>query len=198
MTDKSRVFISYAREDGEEFATALRQRLNREHPEISLWQDRARLEGGIGWWQQITAALDAVEFLVLVMTPAATRSVVARKEWRYARQRGVCVYPVKGVPDHALDYSKLPQWMSRAHFFDLDREWDTFVNYLKSPCHAARVPFMAPDLPEAYVERPAVIEALLNQVLDSSRENPVAITTALRGAGGLGKTTLAAAICHRG
>jgi WD40 repeat protein len=197
MADKPRVFISYARQDGEEFATALRQRLEREESEISLWQDRARMEGGIGWWQQITAALDAVEFLVLVMTPTAMQSAVARKEWRYARQRGVCVYPVKGVPDDALDYAKLPNWMSKAHFFDLNREWETFVHHLKSPCHAARVPFMAPDLPDGFVERPAVIEALLSQVLDNNRENPVAITTALRGAGGLGKTTLAAAICHR-
>jgi hypothetical protein len=101
------------------FATALRRRLEREQPEIALWQDRARLEGGIGWWQQITAALDTVEFLVLVMTPAAMESAIARKEWRYARQRGVCVYPVKGVPDAALDYPRLPKWMSSAHFFDL-------------------------------------------------------------------------------
>jgi hypothetical protein len=37
-----RVFISYSRKDGEAFATDLRQRLEREHPEIPLWQDGAR------------------------------------------------------------------------------------------------------------------------------------------------------------
>jgi WD40 repeat protein len=197
MADKPRVFISYARQDGEESATSLRQRLEQEQPEITLWQDRARLEGGLGWWQQITDALDSVQFLVLVMTPGALRSAIARKEWRYARQRGVCVYPVKGVPDEVLDYASLPNWMRKAHFFDLDREWDTFIHHLKSPCQAARVPFMAPDLADGFVERPGLIEALLGELLDSRRENPVAITTALRGAGGLGKTTLAAALCHR-
>jgi hypothetical protein len=30
------------------------------------------------------------------MTPDALRSPIIRKEWRYARQQGVCVYPVKG------------------------------------------------------------------------------------------------------
>ena len=40
----SRVFLSYARKDGEEFATKLRLRLESEEPEISLWQDRDRLE----------------------------------------------------------------------------------------------------------------------------------------------------------
>ncbi len=36
----------------------------------------------------------------------------------------------------------------------------------------------------------------MNQLLDTSRENPVTITTTLHGAGGLGKTTLAVALCH--
>jgi hypothetical protein len=106
-----RVFISYARADGEPFATQLRKRLEAE--QIPLWQDRVRLEGGKDWWLQITEALDVVEFLVLVMTPAAMNSETVRKEWRYARQQGVCVYPVKGVPD--LDFASLPHWMSSAH-----------------------------------------------------------------------------------
>ena len=96
-----RVFISYARSDGEQFATQLRQRLESEH--IPLWQDRVGLEGGKDWWLQITEALDKVEFMVLVMTPAAMQSETVRKEWRYARQQGVCVYPVKGVPDLDLN-----------------------------------------------------------------------------------------------
>ena len=107
-----RVFLSYARSDGKQFATDLRQRLEAEH--IPLWQDRIGMEGGRDWWQQITEALDKVEFMVLVMTPAAMRSELFKKEWRYARQQGVCVYPVKGVPD--LDFASLPHWMRSAHF----------------------------------------------------------------------------------
>lgn len=196
MAERPTVFISYARKDGEVFATKLRKRLETEHPEISLWQDRARMEGGVGWWRQITQALDKARFLVLVMTPAAMQSTISRKEWRYARQQGLCVYPVKGVADTEFDWANMPRWMSKAHFFDLDREWDTFINHLKSPCQAVRVPFMAPDLPEGFVERPALFEQLMGQLLDTKRENPVAITTSLHGAGGLGKTTLAAALCH--
>jgi hypothetical protein len=99
-----RVFLSYARADGEPFATQLRQRLEAEH--IPLWQDRVSMEGGRDWWQQITEALDVVEFMVLVMTHAAIESETVRKEWRYARQQGVCVYPVKGEPD--LDFTSMP------------------------------------------------------------------------------------------
>ncbi len=110
-----RAFISYARKDGERFATKLRKRLEQEEPEITLWQDRTQIEGGVGWWKQITEALDAVQFLILIMTPAAMQSTIAQKEWSYARQRGVCVYPVKGVQDSELDYESLPGWMKKAH-----------------------------------------------------------------------------------
>lgn len=90
-----RVFISYARTDGEPFATRLRQRLEAEH--IPLWQDRVGLEGGKDWWLQITDALEKVEFLVLVMTPAAMLSETVRKEWRYARQqRSMCLSGERG------------------------------------------------------------------------------------------------------
>jgi WD40 repeat protein len=194
MNQSPRVFISYARSDGERFATALRQRLEREEPEITLWQDRAQMEGGKDWWRQILEALDAVEFMVLVMTPGALASPVVRKEWQAARQCGVCVYPVMGAPN--LDFDAMPRWMSRAHFFDLDKEWQTFVNYLKSPCTAVRAPFMAPDLPEGHVERARLISQLLDAILDETQENARPGAAVLYGAGGFGKTTLAAALCH--
>ena len=187
-----RVFISYARTDGEPFATDLRKRLLAEH--IPLWQDRVGMEGGRGWWRQITEALDKVEFMVLVMTPAAMQSETVRKEWRYARQQGVCVYPVKGAPD--LDFDRLPHWMRSVHFYDLDYEWQKLINDLNTRCQQERVPFMVEDLPADHVERPREFEALIEKLLDQRREEPIAITAALRGAGGYGKTTMAKALCH--
>ncbi len=55
-----RVFLSYARADGEAFATDLRQRLEARH--IPVWQDRIGMEGGRDWWLQITEALDKSSF----------------------------------------------------------------------------------------------------------------------------------------
>jgi WD40 repeat protein len=193
---KPRVFLSYARADGEGFAKRLRERLRAQHPEIGLWQDRDKMEGGIGWWKQIEEALDQVRFLLLVMTPASMQSEVTRKEWRYARQRGVNVYPVKGCADCELDYGSLPNWMRKAHFFDLEEEWETFVNFLKSDRQPGRVAFMAPDLPDGFVQRPQELERLIGLVLDAKRENPLAVTAVLQGGGGYGKTTLAIALCH--
>jgi hypothetical protein len=189
---RSGVFISYARSDGEEFANNLRQRLEKES--IPLWQDRVGMEGGRDWWLQITEALDQVEFMALVITPKALQSDTVRKEWRYARQQGVCIYPIKGSPD--LDFESLPRWMRSAHFYDLDCEWQKFVNDLNTRCQTRRVPFMAGDLPEDLVARPGEFDQLLKLLVNEQREEPVAITAALRGAGGYGKTTLAKSLCH--
>jgi len=191
-TARTGVFISYARDDGEEFAKLLRKRLHGEG--IPLWRDRESMEGGRDWWLQIMEALDQVEFMALVITPEALKSDTVRKEWRYARQHGVCVYPIKGTPD--LDFDSLPRWMRDAHFYDLDHEWQKFVNDLKTRCQTRRVPFMVEDLPEGFVERPGEFDQLLKLLINEHREEPVAITAALRGAGGYGKTTLAKALCH--
>jgi WD40 repeat protein len=191
------VFLSYARQD-ETRATEIRERLTREAPDIPIKQDRILLEGGVGWWKQITDAIDSVEFLVLLVTPGALESGNVQKEWRYARRQGVCVYPVKGAPDAELQFPKMPHWMHNLHFYDLnvDQEWPTFIAHLRKGCDARRIPFMAPFLPPQFTERPAEYEALKNLLLTPDRSQPVAITTALSGAGGFGKTTLAAALCH--
>jgi WD40 repeat protein len=54
---------------------------------------------------------------------------------------------------------------------------------------------MAERPPEDFVARPAEFDQLLALLLDSQGKAPVAITAALRGAGGFGKTTLAQALC---
>ncbi len=187
-----RVFVSYARRDGEAVARDLRERLQAQG--IPLWRDREAMEGGRDWWLQITEALDRVEFLVLVMTEAALQSELVRREWRYARQRGVCVYPI--VATSELDFTALPRWMRSVHFYDLSFEWPKFVNDLNTRPSLKRVPFMVEDLPRDHVPRRDEFERLLPLLLDRERGEPIAVTTALRGAGGYGKTVLARAICH--
>src|SRR5215471_14853228 len=174
------VFVSYARSDGVTFAGTLRSRLEAEG--VRLWRDLERMEGGRDWWLQIASALDAVEYMVLVMTPAAMRSELVRKEWRYARQRGVCVYPVIGAP--YLDFAALPRWMRSLHFYDVDQEWTKFLNDLRTRCEPRRVPFMAEDLPAGFVPRQAEFDQLVSHLLDRTRDEPIAITAALRAAGG--------------
>ncbi len=196
---RSGVFISYARSDGEAFAHRLRERLEKQN--VPLWQDRVGMEGGRDWWLQITEALDNVAFMAMVATPNALKSEIVRKEWRYARQQGVCVYPIKGAP--SPDFNSLPRWMRDQHFYDLGSleddsfgpEWQKFLNDLNKTPDARRVPFMVEDL-DGFIPRPEEFDQIVALLLDQKREEPVAITAALRGAGGYGKTTLARAICH--
>src|SRR5215510_15060839 len=198
--ERSGVFISYARSDGEAFAHRLRQQLEKQN--IRLWQDRLGMEGGRDWWLQIAEALDNVAFMALVVTPNALKSDIVRKEWRYARQQGVCVYPIKGAPN--LNFESLPRWMRDQHFYDLGSleggtfglEWRKFLNDLDKTPDIRRVPFMVEDLPAGFVQRPHEFDKLVGLLLDEEREEPVAITAALRGAGGYGKTTIAKALCH--
>jgi hypothetical protein len=55
---------------------------------------------------------------------------------------------------------------------------------------------MAADLPPGFVPRPQEFAALKASLLQGPRDRPTAITSALLGAGGYGKTTLALALCH--
>ena len=193
----TRIFISYARNDGEDFARLLRIILIEEYG-FGVWQDRTEMLVGEAWWQQIESALrnEHVEYLVLVMTPAAMTSKMVRKEWRLAKQEGVCVLPVIASPD--LDFKSLPHWMRAVHFTDPDipEEWTRFIRTLEGPCQEKRVPFMVEDLPEDFVQRSYEFNELVANILDEEHEDAVAITAALCGAGGYGKTTLTKALCH--
>jgi len=154
MPDKPRIFISYFRKDGLDFARGRRKKLERKG--FSLWQDIISLEGGRDFWLQITDALDHVEFMVLVLTDGAMQSPIVRKEWRYARQQGVCVYPVKGEPFSQDIHQSLSRWMRDAHYydFDIEEQWQKLINDLHKSCETVRVPFMVEDKPDDFVEPP--------------------------------------------
>ena len=56
--------------------------------------------------------------------------------------------------------------------------------------------FMAEALRPDFVPRPREYDQLIVKLLHEDRQSPTAITAALRGAGGYGKTILARALCH--
>ena len=56
--------------------------------------------------------------------------------------------------------------------------------------------FQARDLPKDYVPRLSAFNAIKRLLLAHEENQATVITTALRGAGGFGKTTLASALCH--
>jgi len=203
------VFISHATQDGTSFAQGLRAALEQEG--VFVWQDVIQLPRAVGddWWKKITDAIDHVNYVIMIITPAAFDRETVIKEWRYARRIGVCVIPVKASPD--LDLQTIPRWMSKAQFAHLGyspthdaftspahhEAWKGLLGKIYTPCVTAHAPFMVDDL-GIYVQRDAQFNQLIDLLLDKDQKNPRAITgtLALRGAGGYGKTTLARAICH--
>jgi hypothetical protein len=188
-----RIFISYSRKDGAGFAADLRERLLRET--LSVWQDIITLEGGRDWWSQIEDALKSKALLhfVLVVTPAALASPVVRREIRLARQEGKTVCPVRGPGLENLN--DLPRWLGQIDDLAMPERYTNLIRVLQGPSTQKRVAMMAPELPADFVKRPAEFDALKQKLLDR-KGDAVAITAALRGAGGYGKTTLARALAH--
>ena len=194
------VFISYARSD-ERYATELMTRLAQE-PDIAPWQDRISMSPG-DFEDQLKAGIDSSDYLVLVMTPAALRSPWVEKEWRYARENGRCIVPIRPTfdsphSDAELDAlrAELPVWMQNTQTYDFDRYWKRFVAVLQNPCQAARSPFLAASLPSNFVSRQGEFKRIVDIVLDGARKNPSGKTVVLHGTGGFGKTTLALSVCH--
>jgi NB-ARC domain/TIR domain len=188
----ARIFISYSRKDGAAAAATLRKDLEAEH--FSVWQDIVALEGGRDWWSQIEDALrsKALHHFVLIVTRGALESAVVRQEIRLARQEGKTVSAIKGP---GLDLAAVPRWFGHVYDLDIPDQRNLLMRVLAGPSKQHRVPMMAPEPPSDFVQRPREFEGLKRKLLNPQGD-AVAITAALRGAGGYGKTTLARALAH--
>ncbi len=194
--EQAEVFISFANADGRPLAQDLRDCL--EAAGIRCWLEPEDMQGGEPWKQQILDALDKVRFMLLVLTKGALGSEWVPWEWKSARSRRVRIVPV--MPDDPAikpDIQQIPQMIRHVDFWKDPSERGGLVLHIKSrPEPPLRAPFLVPDKPKTYVQRTQEYEALRDLLLDKQRVNPVAITTAIEGGGGFGKSTLAKALCH--
>ena len=176
--DRPKVFLSYARDDGEVFARDIRGRLVRDAPDLRLWRDREAMEGGVNWWRQITEALDVVEVMLLVLTPRAISSKVVTREWRYARQQGVHIYPVHGWPGVEIDFSRMPRWMAKAHAYHHQRMRLALSNTSNTPPRLSGYPTWLKS-PAALLSVPKSWTDSRALLLTGDNRDPVAIVTSL-------------------
>ena len=188
------IFISYATADGSETAADLRRDLTERG--FSIWQDIAALQGGRDWWTQIEAALKstALQHVVLLLTQAALSRAVIRDEIHLARQQGKTIIPVSGP--RFDDYAKLPRHIGQVLDLAKPEHHATFLSMIAGPSLHKPVPMMIPAPQADYVARPAEVAALKALLLASGSKEAVAITAALRGTTGYGKTTLARALAY--
>jgi WD40 repeat protein len=196
-----RIFLSYTRTDLHA-AMDLRRLLETELGEGAVWHDVRNLAGD-HWWTEIEEAIrgqSAVEHVVLLASAEALTRPVVRREWRLAWREGKALTNVfwsarPGFTSPALGEDH--EFVQAKSMLDLslpDR-WQALITRLKEPGRGARRPFMAPAMPEGYIARREEFGKLKASLLDA-KGNAVAISAALRGAGGFGKTVLAQALVH--
>ena len=194
-TDKQ-IFVSYSRADTD-FARQLYFDL--QALSFKLWRDRSEMKGGEDWRQEIMEAIDECGTMILCMSPASLASKYVAWEWQYARQHGKRVIPVVAA---SVEFEDVPRWMGRKNWLDFREEQPEhelqrtlLIDQLNTAYVPHKVPFMVEPLPKGYVERPAQFDEVLHKLVDE-QHGAVALTAALQGKGGFGKTTLAQAICH--
>ena len=188
------IFISYSRADGRSFAEAFERRLERAAG-IKSWRDLESMESG-DIRPQVLRAIEHVKHLVLILSPRALESDWVKREWTHARMVGRKVSPV--LADLSIKRSDLPGWIRRSEVYDISEpeRWRMLIRVLEGPGETRRVPYMSGDLPRDFVPRPAEYEKLKGIVLSAGSKATVEFTTALVGAGGYGKTTLANQLCR--
>jgi tetratricopeptide (TPR) repeat protein/SAM-dependent methyltransferase len=91
-SNNSRLFISYARVDGGEFASGLQGRLAAAG--FPTWFDAVDIPAGSDWDKEIDKGLQAAGAVLVVLTPGAVLSTQVKGEWCYALNRLLPVIPL--------------------------------------------------------------------------------------------------------
>jgi len=131
MTTSLQAFISYARED---FDTALRLYKSlegrRDETGVSAWLDRQRLLPGMDWEREITRALEASSFVIVVISESSmTKEGYVQKEIRRALDRLSTFPPGKIflIPVRIDNTIPTHDELRRIHWVDLLDDWDLGV-----------------------------------------------------------------------
>jgi WD40 repeat protein len=205
MANTPLIFISYSRRN-REFARDLYRRLA--DLGFRLWRDVHDIEAGADdWWAEIREGIEQCDTLILCMSLPALRSPIVSDEWFLARQLGKRVIPVVAEdiwehPDVQGGAFTLPNWMNRTNWIDYrdgrpetEAAWNNLIRTLRSPYQPKRFINMVEELPPRFVRRERELDAAIRSLVDDDND-AIAMTTALRGAGGYGKTTLARAVAR--
>ncbi|HEU4887069.1 MAG TPA: TIR domain-containing protein [Thermoanaerobaculia bacterium] len=105
----ARVFISYAREDGEAFARGLEAKLQGYDP----WYDRRQLTPGLPWDEKIVDGIDQSDVFLVVLTRGYERGAFALKELQRAIDQRKPVIPLRFHADAGLPIEiQRNQWIA--------------------------------------------------------------------------------------
>ncbi|MBN1965546.1 MAG: TIR domain-containing protein, partial [Anaerolineae bacterium] len=209
MSDKHRLFLSYARADDDPaYTDPNKSFLRRLYTDLAaagyaVWWDRESMPSrALTFLQEIRDAITGCDKLILVVGPGALESDYVKAEWEYALSICLPVIPILRQGDYtllppALKNQNAPDFRSTRSYVDALNELKRILAEPTAPLgHLHAVP----PLPQWYIRRGDDLDTLARTVCADSHK-PVVITSkkqtvALQGMGGIGKTVLAAALCR--
>jgi len=112
-SDSAIAFISYSREDWDEFVSELVTELSSASQRV--WLDRDYILGGDDWMNAIGEALNVCDILILVLSPEALKSRNIRMEYRYFLRQEKPIIPI------LYRNVKLPFELAPLHFLDFTK-----------------------------------------------------------------------------
>jgi WD40 repeat protein len=195
-----RVFLSYARKDGSQFAARLYRDL--QNAGCTPWLDANYLKPGTDWGSDIESAINACSLMIAIVTRAYVHSEVCRAEHLRALRTGKTLIPV--LFDREADRPLGLEHLQYQDFTDPGRYEESLGSLLAAfqNMSGASLPerfqatfVNAPPLPPGYVGRPGELERLRSAVIGDNGAREIALT-ALEGMGGVGKSVLATALCN--
>ncbi len=194
------VLVGSLDDEGAAWEAALRERLEDE----GLFAVRLPSGPFDVWFDTIEVHVVAATAAALgVPTPLGMPLVVSvgaasladgriRPLWRRAQECGVCLHLV-AAPGTAVHDAPRPRWPQKARLWQPDREWDELLTVLQRPCMAMPVPLLALPPVARLVGREAEVAELKRWLLEPVRREQA---VALRGMAGIGKSSIARAICN--
>ena len=196
---RSKIFISYAHQDGSALAGRLHQSLKESGWDV--WLDTARLNGGASWTTEIEQALDGSDIVIALLSRGSYLSDTCRAEQLRSLRKNKCVVPVLVEPDADRPiHLESKQYLDFSVDGEYQAQYSALLGCIQSRTGAAlnsrfqRTYITVPPLPPNYVERTTELQALRSAVLRDGTSRRVALT-ALKGMAGIGKTVLAQALC---